>query len=366
MAKTKPMACLRLWSVISNTLKQRTNTVRWVQKSYYIFKGATEHMKRDINILLTEKEIIKHADEQMERIKKQVSTGRVILGLSGGVDSSVCGALLAKALPNQVVLVFVDHGFMRKNEGDRIEAAFKNTNTKFLRVNAQERFLKVLNDITDPEEKRKIIGTEFIRVFEEEARKLENIDFFAQGTIYLDLLETDNHIKSHHNVALPDIIEFKGIIEPISYLLKEEVRILGRYLGLDKSLTERQPFPGPGLAVRVMGSLTKEKLDILREADAIFTEEIEKNNCKCQEYFAILTNIKTTGVLNGKRKYEYAVALRAVLADNPNDFPAICKPADLSYNFLDFVSKRITNEVKGIGRVLYDITSKPPATVEWE
>ena len=325
-------------------------------------------MKRDINVLLTVEEIINYANDQIENIKKQVSTGRVILGLSGGVDSSVCGALLAKALPNneQLILVFVDHGFMRKNEGLEIESAFKNTGAKFLRVDAEERFLEKLKNITDPEEKRKIIGTEFIRVFEEEAKKLERVDFFVQGTVYLDLLETGDKIKSHHNAALPDIINFKGIIEPLSYLLKEEVRMLGRYLGLDSSLTERPPFPGPGLAVRVMGSITKEKLDILREADAIFTEEIEKSNFTCQQYFAILTNTKTTGIRDGKRAYEYAVALRAVLSDNPDDFPATCKPADLSYDFLDHVSKRITNEVKGIGRVLYDITSKPPGTVEWE
>ena len=299
-------------------------------------------------------------------VKKQVGDAHVLLALSGGVDSSVCAALLSKALPGQLHCIFVDHGLMRKDEGDQVEAAFKNRDLDFIRVNAQDRFLKALAGVTDPEQKRKIIGTEFVRVFEDESKKLPNVKFLAQGTIYPDVIESGGSkaatIKSHHNVGgLPKNMKFEGIVEPLRSLFKDEVRALGRQLGLPRKFVERQPFPGPGLAVRVMGDITPEKLEILREADAIFREEVAKHRIKADQYFAVLTDTRSVGVVGDFRTYDYTIALRAV---KTSDFMT-CEYAPISHKVLGTVSSRIVNEVKGAGRVVYDITGKPPATIEW-
>ena len=299
-------------------------------------------------------------------VKKQVGDAHVLLALSGGVDSSVCAALLSKALPGQLHCIFVDHGLMRKDEGDQVEAAFKNRDLDFIRVNAQERFLKALAGVTDPEQKRKIIGTEFVRVFEDESKKLPNVKFLAQGTIYPDVIESGGSkaatIKSHHNVGgLPKNMKFEGIVEPLRSLFKDEVRALGRQLGLPRKFVERQPFPGPGLAVRIMGEITPEKLEILREADAIFREEAARHRIKADQYFAVLTDTRSVGVVGDFRTYNYAIALRAV---RTSDFMT-CEYAPISHKVLGTVSSRIVNEVKGAGRVVYDITGKPPATIEW-
>ena len=299
-------------------------------------------------------------------VKKQVGDAHVLLALSGGVDSSVCAALLSKALPGQLHCIFVDHGLMRKDEGNEVEAAFKNRDLDFIRVNAQERFLKALAGVTDPEQKRKIIGTEFVRVFEDESKKLPNVKFLAQGTIYPDVIESGGSkaatIKSHHNVGgLPKNMKFEGIVEPLRSLFKDEVRALGRQLGLPRKFVERQPFPGPGLAVRIMGEITPEKLEILREADAIFREEAARHRIKADQYFAVLTDTRSVGVVGDFRTYNYAIALRAV---RTSDFMT-CEYAPISHKVLGTVSSRIVNEVKGAGRVVYDITGKPPATIEW-
>lgn len=303
------------------------------------------------------------------QVREKVGDGRVLLALSGGVDSSVAAALLAEAIGEQLTCVFVDHGLMRKNEGDEVEAAFAKWDMKFVRVNAERRFLDRLAGVDEPEKKRKIIGEEFIRVFEEEAKKVGAVDFLAQGTIYPDVIESGAGdaavIKSHHNVGgLPDHVDFKEIIEPLRLLFKDEVRQLGRELGLPEYLVMRQPFPGPGLAIRVIGGVNKEKLDILRDADAIFREEIAQAGLEREmsQYFAVLTNMRSVGVMGDGRTYDYALALRSVATA---DFMT----ADwvrIPYEVLDRVSVRVVNEVPHINRVLYDITSKPPATIEWE
>ena len=306
-------------------------------------------------------------ETQVQAIRARVGEGRILLGLSGGVDSSVCAALLSKAVPGQLFCVFVDHGLLRKNEGDEVEAAFAGRDLHFIRVNAQDRFLSKLAGVTDPETKRKIIGAEFIAVFEEEARKLHGIDFLAQGTIYPDVIESGANnsatIKSHHNVGgLPERMDFKGIVEPLRGLFKDEVRVLGHRLGLPDALVERQPFPGPGLAIRVIGDITREKLDILRDADAIFREELETAHYGAHQYFAVLTNVRSVGVMGDGRTYDYTVALRAI---HTSDFMT-CTFAEVPYEILGRVSSRIVNEVPHVNRVVYDITGKPPATVEWE
>ena len=304
---------------------------------------------------------------EIKQLKEKYKNEKVILGLSGGVDSSVCAALLSKAIGKNLICIFVDHGFMRKNEGDEIQAAFKNFDLKFVRVDAEQRFLSKLEGITDPEQKRKIIGAEFIRVFEEQAEKFGDAKYLAQGTIYADIIEsgTSNSavIKSHHNVGgLPKNMRFIGLVEPLRNFFKDEVRKIGRMLKLPENIVARQPFPGPGLAIRVIGELKKDKLDLLREVDSIFREEIQKNKIKCNQYFAVLTNLQSVGVMGDFRTYEYAVALRAV---NTNDFMT-CEYTKVSHLVLSKISLRITNEVKGINRVLFDITGKPPATIEYE
>ena len=300
-------------------------------------------------------------------IKKQVGSGQVLLGLSGGVDSSVCAALLAKTIPGKLHCIFVDHGLMRKNEGDEVVAAFADRELNLIRVNAESRFLARFVGVTDPEAKRKIIGEEFIRVFEEEAKKIKGVEYLAQGTVFADVVESgtkdDVTVKSHHNVGgLPENIGFKGLVEPLRGLYKAEVRELGRKLGLPESLTDRQPFPGPGLAVRCIGEITKEKLDILREADAIFCEEIVSSEIHADQYFAVLTDTHSVGIFNGKRTYGHTIALRAV---ETSDFMT-AKYTPLPHSLLSKVAERITTEVPKITRIVYDITNKPPATVEWE
>ena len=302
-------------------------------------------------------------------LREKIGDGRVLLALSGGVDSSVAAAMLAEAVGEQLTCVFVDHGLMRKNEGDEVEAAFSKWAMNFIRVDAEDRFLIRLAGVAEPERKRKIIGEEFIRVFEDEAKKVGAVDYLVQGTIYPDVIESGAGdaavIKSHHNVGgLPDYVDFKEIVEPLRLLFKDEVRQLGRELGLPEYLVMRQPFPGPGLAIRVIGDITKDKLDLLREADAIFREEMAKagEDRYLSQFFAALTNMRSVGVMGDGRTYDYAVALRAVTTD---DFMT-ADWARIPYELLDRVSVRIVNEVKGVNRVLYDITSKPPATVEPE
>jgi GMP synthase (glutamine-hydrolysing) len=309
----------------------------------------------------------------LEEIRAKVGDGKVLLALSGGVDSSVCAALLAEAVGSNLTCVFVDHGMMRKNEPEEVKEAFSRWNINFMGIDASERFLERLKGITEPERKRKIIGEEFIRVFEDAAKKIGSVDFLAQGTIYPDVIESGLGdaavIKSHHNVGgLPDFVDFREIIEPLRMLFKDEVRQLGRELGLPENLVRRQPFPGPGLAIRVMGEITREKLDILREADAIFREEVDAFAARgelpeaASQYFAVLLNSRSVGVMGDARTYGYTVALRSVTTD---DFMT----ADwtrLPYELLASAGTRIPNEVRSVGRVVYDITSKPPATVEWE
>ena len=302
-------------------------------------------------------------------IRETVGDGKVLLALSGGVDSSVAAALLAEAVGSQLTCVFVDHGLMRLNEGDEVEQAFSKWDIQFIRVDAEARFLGKLDGVDDPESKRKIIGEEFIRVFEEESKKIGAVDFLAQGTIYPDVIESGAGdaavIKSHHNVGgLPDFVDFKEILEPLRMLFKDEVRQLGRELGLPEYLVSRQPFPGPGLAIRIIGCITKEKADTLRLADYIFRDEIAKagEDKNLNQYFAVLTNTRSVGVMGDGRTYDYTLALRAVT-------PAAFMTADwarIPYDVLDKISVRIVNEVPGINRICYDITSKPPATIEWE
>lgn len=312
-------------------------------------------------------------EESILAIREKVGNGKVLCALSGGVDSSVAAVMLSKAVGNQLTCVFVDHGLLRKNEGDEVEAVFGpegNYDLNFIRVNAQERFYKKLQGVEEPEQKRKIIGEEFIRVFEEEAKKIGKVDFLVQGTIYPDVVESgvggeSTVIKSHHNVGgLPEYVDFKEIIEPLRDLFKDEVRKAGLELGIPEYLVFRQPFPGPGLGVRIIGEVTPEKVRIVQDADAIYREEIEKAGISKDlgQYFAAITNMRSVGCMGDERTYDYAIALRAVLT---SDFMT-AESADLPWEVLGKVTSRIVNEVKGVNRVLYDCTGKPPATIEFE
>ncbi len=303
--------------------------------------------------------------EQLEALRRQIGDKKVLLALSGGVDSSVVAALLIKAVGKQLVCVHVNHGLLRKGEPEQVIKVFRDEmDANLIYVDAVDRFLDKLAGVSDPETKRKIIGKEFIDVFAEEAQKLDGIEFLGQGTIYPDILESDG-VKAHHNVGgLPENVGFSGIIEPLRGLFKDEVRVLGRKLGLPDYLVDRQPFPGPGLAVRIIGEITHDKLETLREADWIFREELEKNPVKniASQYFAVLTNAKSVGVMGDGRTYENVLALRSVTT---KDFMT-AEWTRIPYEVLDRVSVRIVNEVPRINRIVYDITSKPPATVEWE
>ena len=309
------------------------------------------------------------AEEKIKEIREKVGNKKVLCALSGGVDSSVAAVLVHKAVGKQLTCVFVDHGLLRKDEGDQVEEIFrKGFDMNLIRVNAQDRFLGKLKGVSDPERKRKIIGEEFIRVFEEESNKLGEIDFLVQGTIYADVVESGTNtsatIKSHHNVGgLPEDITFE-LIEPLRELFKDEVRAVGEELGIPHHLVWRQPFPGPGLAIRVLGEVTEDKLEIVREADAIFREEVALNGLESEiwQYFACLPNIQSVGVMGDERTYCHTVALRAVTSSDgmTSDW------ARVPYEVLDKVSRRIVNEVKGVNRIVYDVTSKPPSTIEWE
>ncbi len=312
-------------------------------------------------------------ENTIREIREKVGDGKVLLALSGGVDSSVAAGLLSRAIGKQLTCVFVDHGLLRKNEGDEVEQVFGPNgqfDLNFIRVNAQERYYSKLAGVTEPERKRKIIGEEFIRVFEEEAKKIGAVDFLAQGTIYPDVVESglggeSAVIKSHHNVGgLPDYVDFKEIIEPLRNLFKDEVRKAGLELGIPEKLVFRQPFPGPGLGIRIIGEVTAEKVRIVQDADAIYREEIANAGLdrSIGQYFAALTNMRSVGVMGDERTYDYAVALRAV---NTVDFMT-AEAADIPFDVLQTVMSRIINEVRGVNRVFYDLTSKPPGTIEFE
>ncbi len=307
--------------------------------------------------------------DTISELKNKIGGGKVLCALSGGVDSSVAAVMLSKAVGKNLTCVFVDHGLLRKNEAAEVEDAFKNYDLNFVKVDAGERFLNKLQGVTDPERKRKIIGEEFIRVFEEIAKKIGAVDFLVQGTIYPDVIESglgkSAVIKSHHNVGgLPDFVDFKEIVEPLRLLFKDEVREAGRQLGLPENIVSRQPFPGPGLGIRIIGEVTADKIKIVQDADYIYREEIAKAGIAAElgQYFAALTNMRSVGVMGDGRTYDYAVVLRAVLT---SDFMT-AEAAQLDWNILNVVANRIVNEVKGVNRVLYDCTSKPPATIEFE
>nr|WP_253294735.1 glutamine-hydrolyzing GMP synthase [Anaerocolumna aminovalerica] len=309
-------------------------------------------------------------EQSIKDLKEKIGDKKVLCALSGGVDSSVAAVMISKAVGKQLTCIFVDHGLLRKNEGDEVEKVFtEQFDVNFVRVNAQERFYNKLAGVTDPETKRKIIGEEFIRVFEEEAKKIGTVDFLVQGTIYPDVIESglgkSAVIKSHHNVGgLPDYVDFKEIIEPLRDLFKDEVRKAGLELGIPERLVFRQPFPGPGLAIRIIGDITEEKIKILQEADAIYREEIANAGLdrSIGQYFAVLTNIRSVGVMGDERTYDYTVALRAVTT---TDFMT-AEFAEIPWDVLGHISSRIVNEVKHVNRIVYDITGKPPATIEFE
>lgn len=303
-------------------------------------------------------------DEQIKAVRAQVGDGKVLLALSGGVDSSVVAALLIRAIGKNLVCVHVNHGLLRKGEPEQVVEVFRNQmSANLVYVDAAERFLKKLEGIAEPEKKRKIIGAEFIRVFEEEARKQEGIRFLAQGTIYPDILES-GPVKAHHNVGgLPDDLKFE-LVEPLKFLFKDEVRVVGKALGLPEGMVDRQPFPGPGLGVRCLGAITRDRLEAVRESDAILREEFAKNGLagKVWQYFTVVPDFRSVGVRDGKRSFEYPVILRAV-----NTVDAMAATVeDVPFELLRHITQRITHEVKGVNRVLYDLTPKPTGTIEWE
>ncbi|MBE6109659.1 MAG: glutamine-hydrolyzing GMP synthase [Erysipelotrichaceae bacterium] len=307
----------------------------------------------------------KFIDEQVAAVREQVKDGKVLLALSGGVDSSVVAALLIKAIGRNLVCVHVNHGFLRKGEPEQVIEVFRNQmNANLIYVDAADRFIDKVAGVTDPEEKRHIIGEEFIKVFDEEAAKLTGIHFLGQGTIYPDILESEKGIKAHHNVGgLPEEMEME-LVEPVKLLYKDEVRVVGRALGLPENMVDRQPFPGPGLAVRTPGAITRDRLEAVRESDAILREEFAKNGLagKVWQYFTIVPDFKSTGIKDGKRTFDWFVVIRAV-----NTTDAIeASIEEIPYDLLRHITKRITTEVKGVNRVLYDLTPKPSGTIEWE
>ena len=303
-------------------------------------------------------------DEQVSKLRKQIGTKKVLLALSGGVDSSVVAALLIKAVGKQLTCVHVNHGLLRKGEPEQVIEVFRNQmDANLIYVDAVDRFLDKLAGVADPEQKRKIIGAEFIRVFEEEARKLDNIEFLAQGTIYPDIIESVG-VKAHHNVGgLPEDLKFE-LVEPVKLLFKDEVRVVGKALGLPDSMVYRQPFPGPGLGVRCTGAITRDRLEAVRESDAILREEFAKNGLagKVWQYFTIVPDYKSTGIIDGKRSWDWPVIIRAV---NTKD-AMTATVENIPFELLQHITKRILSEVKGVNRVLYDISPKPIATIEWE
>ena len=307
---------------------------------------------------------------EIEAIRAQVGGKKVLLAMSGGVDSSVCAVLLHKAIGKNLTCVFVDHGCMRLNEAKEVKQIFKGKfGINLICVSAEKRFLEKAKGVTDPEQKRKIIGSEFVRVFEEEAKKLGKVEFLGQGTIYPDIVESGvgghKAVKAHHNVGgLPKDMGFEGLVEPVKYLYKDEVRAVGKALGIPEYMVMRQPFPGPGLAVRCMGELTKEKLDILRKADFVFRDEMAKAKLdkKAQQFFAVMTNVRTVGVKNNARTYGYVIAIRAVSTSQFVKAGVV----ELPFKFVTKVAEKIATTVKGANRVVWDITPKPPATIEWE
>ena len=311
-------------------------------------------------------DIKKFIKEELAALKQKLTGKKALLALSGGVDSAVCAALIHAACPESLTCVFVDHGFMRKNEPAEVMSVFKDKlGLNVIKIDAEQYFLERVKGVTEPEQKRKIIGEAFIRIFEQEAKKIGAVDFFVQGTIYPDIVESEKGHKAHHNVGgLPSVVDFKEMLEPVKLLYKPQVREVGKALGLPDFIVMRQPFPGPGLAVRCIGELKKERLDLLREADFIYRDEIKKAglDTKIWQYFAVLTDIKSTGVSNDKRTYANMLALRAV-----NSTDAMTADwAQVPHKVLAAASKRITDELPQINRVVYDITSKPPATIEWE
>ncbi|MBP5686654.1 MAG: glutamine-hydrolyzing GMP synthase [Clostridia bacterium] len=320
-----------------------------------------ENMERIVN----EAQAKAFIDEEIKSIKAQVGNGKVLLALSGGVDSSVCAALLIKAIGQNLICVHVNHGLLRKGEPEQVIEVFRNQmKANLVYVDAVDRFLDKLAGVAEPETKRKIIGAEFIRVFEEEARKLKDVGFLAQGTIYPDILESEKGVKAHHNVGgLPEDLKFE-LVEPVKFLFKDEVRVVGKALGLPDSMVYRQPFPGPGLGVRCLGAITRDRLEAVRESDAILREEFAKNGLqgKVWQYFTIIPDFKSTGIKDGNRTYAYPVIIRAV---NTKDAMA-ATVEELPYKLLSHIVDRITKEVKGVNRVVYDLTPKPSGTIEWE